>query len=125
MITFALHLIWKLGYVRDKTDFVTTLHFLNLATYFVTISWIAERIYRHYQEQNQKPIEPETPDPSVKWSHIMLPSSQNITESFKWIIEQIEFNQNSPRFIFIRHKINVHLRIKQINLIVVIFLLNQ
>lgn len=54
------------GYVRDRTDYVTTLHFLNLATYFVTICWISERIYRHYQKKSRKPIEPETPDPSVQ-----------------------------------------------------------
>lgn len=56
----------ELGYVRDKTDYVTTLHFLNLATYFVTVCWVSERIYRHYQEKKANPIGPETPDPSVQ-----------------------------------------------------------
>lgn len=58
--------LFKLGYVRDKTDYATTLHFLNLATYFVTICWIGERVYRHYQDKHRKTIEPETPDPSVQ-----------------------------------------------------------
>lgn len=45
------------GYVRDKTDYVITLHFLNLMTYFVTICWVGEKFYRDYQERKQKCME--------------------------------------------------------------------
>lgn len=58
---------FKLGYVRDKTNYVTTLHFLNLCTYFVTICWLAERFYRNYQERNRKVTETDSFSPSAKW----------------------------------------------------------
>lgn len=54
------------GYVRDKTDYVTTLHFLNLCTYFVTICWLAERFYRNYQERSRKATEPDSLNTSAK-----------------------------------------------------------
>lgn len=43
-----------LGYIRDKTDYVVTLHCLNLATYFVAICWIGEKVYRSHQERKLK-----------------------------------------------------------------------
>ncbi|XP_050098844.1 uncharacterized protein LOC126579522 [Anopheles aquasalis] len=33
------------GFVRDTTDYATTLHFLNLATYTMAISWCVEMYY--------------------------------------------------------------------------------
>ncbi|XP_035775395.1 uncharacterized protein LOC118457713 [Anopheles albimanus] len=33
------------GFVRDSTDYATTLHFLNLATYTMAISWCVEMYY--------------------------------------------------------------------------------
>lgn len=44
--------------VRDKTDYVMTLHFLNLATYFVTFCWVAEKLWRDYQDRKRKQTEP-------------------------------------------------------------------
>lgn len=46
------------GMVRDKTDYVMTLHFLNLATYFVTFCWVAEKLWRDYQDRKRKQTEP-------------------------------------------------------------------
>ncbi|XP_049532577.1 uncharacterized protein LOC125949505 [Anopheles darlingi] len=33
------------GFVRDSTDYATTLHFLNLATYTMAVSWCVEMYY--------------------------------------------------------------------------------
>lgn len=43
-----------LGYIRDRTNYVVTLHCLNLATYFVAICWIGEKIYHSYWERKFK-----------------------------------------------------------------------
>lgn len=39
-----LHIILNLGWVRDCTNVVTTLHCLNISTYICAVSWILEKI---------------------------------------------------------------------------------
>lgn len=36
-----------LGFIRDRTNYIVTLHSLNIATFFVATCWIFEKIYRN------------------------------------------------------------------------------
>lgn len=40
-----------IGLIRDRTNFIVTLHSLNIATFFVAICWIFEKIYRDRHEK--------------------------------------------------------------------------
>ncbi|EAA06899.5 AGAP000718-PA [Anopheles gambiae str. PEST] len=48
------------GYVRDTTNYATTLHFLNLATYTMAISWALEMYYFTPRQQRREKVKDAT-----------------------------------------------------------------
>lgn len=53
--SFNTQTLYLAGYIRDRTNYVVTLHSLNVITYFVVFCWMLEKFYRDYQARSSSP----------------------------------------------------------------------